>query len=421
MDRIFIYMHSESYIFIEVVKVAIYEKKIREIIDDNFDKFVAIRRDIHRHPELGLGEFRTADKIEYHLKEWGIEVSERINKTSVIGIIKGICDDALVIGLRADIDALPVQELNNHDYKSVYNGKMHACGHDVHIAIQLGAAYVLQQLQNSLPGAVKLLFQQAEESVGGAKTLIDAGALNEPHVSHVLGMHVCPKLEVGTFGIKYDHAYAASDTITIYVHGKSAHAASPQDGVDAIVIASNIVIALQTLISRNTSPLDAAVLSFGVINGGEAHNVIANHVMIRGTLRTLDDEVRKTLKGRMFEVATNIAKSYGGEISLRVETGYDALINDATITTLVADVAKRVLGEDKVKVLKYPSLGVEDFAYFAKARPSSYNRLGVANKEKGITAPLHDGGFDVDEEAIRHGILIQVMSVLALMGVGIND
>ena len=414
-------MHSESYIFIEVVKVAIYEKKIREIIDDNFDKFVAIRRDIHRHPELGLGEFRTADKIEYHLKEWGIEVSERINKTSVIGIIKGICDDALVIGLRADIDALPVQELNNHDYKSVYNGKMHACGHDVHIAIQLGAAYVLQQLQNSLPGAVKLLFQQAEESVGGAKTLIDAGALNEPHVSHVLGMHVCPKLEVGTFGIKYDHAYAASDTITIYVHGKSAHAASPQDGVDAIVIASNIVIALQTLISRNTSPLDAAVLSFGVINGGEAHNVIANHVMIRGTLRTLDDEVRKTLKGRMFEVATNIAKSYGGEISLRVETGYDALINDATITTLVADVAKRVLGEDKVKVLKYPSLGVEDFAYFAKARPSSYNRLGVANKEKGITAPLHDGGFDVDEEAIRHGILIQVMSVLALMGVGIND
>jgi len=401
--------------------VAIYEKKIREIIDDNFDKFVAIRRDIHRHPELGLGEFRTADKIEYHLKEWGIEVSERINKTSVIGIIKGICDDALVIGLRADIDALPVQELNNHDYKSVYNGKMHACGHDVHIAIQLGAAYVLQQLQNSLPGAVKLLFQQAEESVGGAKTLIDAGALNEPHVSHVLGMHVCPKLEVGTFGIKYDHAYAASDTITIYVHGKSAHAASPQDGVDAIVIASNIVIALQTLISRNTSPLDAAVLSFGVINGGEAHNVIANHVMIRGTLRTLDDEVRKTLKGRMFEVATNIAKSYGGEISLRVETGYDALINDATITTLVADVAKRVLGEDKVKVLKYPSLGVEDFAYFAKARPSSYNRLGVANKEKGITAPLHDGGFDVDEEAIRHGILIQVMSVLALMGVGIND
>jgi len=414
-------MHSESYIFIEVVKVAIFEKKIREIIDNNFDKFVAIRRDLHRHPELVLGEFRTADKIESHLKEWGISTSERINKTSVVSIIKGICDDAMVVGLRADIDALPVQELNNHNYKSAYNGKMHACGHDVHIAIQLGAAFVLQQLQDSLPGAVKLFFQQAEESVGGAKTLIDAGVLDDPYVSHVLGMHVCPKLEVGTFGIKYDHAYAASDTITLYVHGKSAHAASPQDGVDGIVIASNIVMALQTLVSRNTSPLDAAVLSFGVVNGGEAHNVIANHVMIRGTLRTLDDEVRKSLKGRIFEVATNIAKSYGGEVSLRVETGYDALINDKTVTALVEEVAKRVLGEDQVQVLKHPSLGVEDFAYFAKARPSSYNRLGVANKVKGIIAPLHDGSFDVDEEAIRHGILIQVLSVFALMGVGIND
>ena len=401
--------------------MAIFITKIREIIDENIDKFVEIRRDLHRHPELGLEEFRTADKIESHLKEWGIDIGERVNKTSVIGMIKGTCNDAMVIGLRADIDALPVQELNNHDYKSIYNGKMHACGHDTHTAIQLGAAFVLQQLQDSLPGSVKLFFQQAEESVGGAKTLIEAGVLDNPHVSHVLGIHVCPKLEVGTFGIKYDHAYAASDTITLYVHGQSAHAASPQDGVDAIVIASNIVLALQTLVSRNISPLDAAVLSFGVINGGEAHNVIANHVMLRGTLRTLDEEVRKTIKGRIFEVSTNVAKAYGGEVSLRVETGYDALINDEITTALVEDVARRVLGDDQVQVLKRPSLGVEDFAYFAKARPSSYNRLGVANKHKGITAPLHDGYFDVDEEAICHGVLVQVMSVLGLMGVGIDD
>ena len=401
--------------------MAIYEKKIREIIDKNFDKFVKIRRDLHRHPELGLDEFRTADKIESYLQKWGIDVGERVNMTSVIGMIKGTCDDALVIGLRADIDALPIQELNNSDYKSIYQGKMHACGHDVHTTIQLGAAYVLQQIKDSLPGAVKFFFQQAEESVGGAKTLIDAGVLDKPFVSHVLGMHACPKLEVGIFGIKYDHAYAASDTITLHIHGKSAHAASPKDGVDAIVIASNIVLALQTIVSRNTSPLDAAVLSFGVIDGGEAHNVIANHVKLRGTLRTLDDEVRRQVKGRIFEVATNIAKAYGGEISLRIETGYDALVNDKIITSHVEDVARRVLGDDNVQVLKQPSLGVEDFAYFAKARPSSYNRLGVANKAKGITAPLHDGQFDVDEESIRHGILIQVMSVLALMGVGIDD
>ena len=421
MDRIFIYMHFESYILIEVVKVAIFENKIREIIDENFCEFVKIRRDLHRHPELGLEEFRTANKIESHLQEWGINVSERVNKTSVVGMIKGSCDDAMVIGLRADIDALPIQELTNHDYKSINNGKMHACGHDVHTAIQLGCAYVLEQIKDSLPGAVKFFFQQAEESVGGAKTMIDAGVLDDPHVSHILGMHVCPKLEVGTFGIKYDHAYAASDTITLYIHGKSAHAAAPQDGVDAIVIASNIVLALQSLVSRNISPLDAAVLSFGIINGGEAHNVISNHVKIRGTLRTLDNEVRKSLKGRIFEVATNIAKAYGGEASLRVETGYDAVINDEIITAHIEDVAKHVLGEDRVHVLTHPSLGVEDFAYFAKARPSSYNRLGIANKEKGITALLHDGNFDIDEEAIRYGILIQVMSVLTLMGVGIDD
>ena len=421
MVTIHIYIHPGSYIFIEVIKVAIYKKKIRELVDENFDKFVEIRRDLHRHPELGLKEFRTANKIETHLKEWGIEVGKRINETSVVGMIKGTCDDALVIGLRADIDALPIQELNNHNYKSVVDQLMHACGHDVHTAIQLGAAYVLQQLRESLPGAVKLFFQQAEESVGGAKTMIDAGVLDEPYVSHVLGLHVCPKLEVGTFGIKYDHAYAASDTIVLSVYGQSAHAASPQDGVDAIVVASNIVMALQTLVSRNISPFEAAVLSFGMINGGEAHNVIANHVQIHGTLRTLDNEVRKLVKGRIFEVATNIAQAYGGEVSLRVETGYDAVINDKIITDMIKDVATDVLGESHVKVLKQPSLGVEDFAYFAKARPSSFNRLGVANREKGITALIHDGHFDIDEEAIRHGVLIQVMSVLALMGVGIND
>ena len=405
----------------EVIKVVISEKKIRDIVNEHFDKFVRIRRDFHRHPELGLEEFRTADKIESYLREWGLEIGERVNKTSVVGMIKGNCPEALVIGLRADIDALPIQELNNHDYKSIYDGKMHACGHDVHTTIQLGTAFVLKQIHDSLPGSVKLFFQQAEETVGGAKTLIEAGVLESPFVSHVLGMHVCPKLPVGTFGIKYDHAYASSDTITIHVHGHSAHGASPQDGIDAIVIASHIVVALQTLISRNTSPLDAAVLSFGVIGGGDAHNVIANHVKLSGTLRTLDDEVRKSLKGRIFEVATHLAKAYGGEVSLRVESGYDAVINDEIVTNLVKEAAQRVLGEDQVKILKNPSLGVEDFAYFAQARPSSYNRLGVANLEKGVTATVHDGKFDIDEEAIRYGILIQVMSVLALMGVGIDE
>jgi len=396
-------------------------EKIRKIVDDHFDHFVAIRRDLHRHPELGLMEFRTADVIEDYLRNWDINVGERINKTSVLGMIKGLKDSGLTIGLRADIDALPICELYDSDYKSVNHGVMHACGHDVHTTVQLGAAFVLQQIRETLPGNVKLFFQQAEETVGGAQTMINAGVLDDPYVSHVLGLHVCPKLEVGTFGVKYDHAYAASDTITLHIHGRSAHAAAPNEGVDAIVVASNIVMALQTLISRNTSPLETAVLSFGQIAGGEAHNVICNHVMLRGTLRTLNSDTRKYLKNRIFELAHNIAKAHDAEISLQVEAGYDPLVNDKQVTNIVKMVAKKVLGNENVLVLKQPSMGVEDFAYFAKERPSSYNRLGVANTECGILAPLHHGKFDVDEEAIRYGILIQVMSVLALMGVDCDD
>jgi len=401
--------------------VANIEKKIRDILDEKFDQFIKIRRDFHKHPELGLVEFRTAEKIENYLKSWGIQVDARINKTSVTALIKGTCDDAKHIALRADIDALSIQELNNHDYKSLYQGVMHACGHDVHTTIQLGVAYILQQIKNELPGHVKLLFQQAEETVGGAKRMIKEGVLEDPPISHVLGMHVCPKLSVGTFGVKYDHAYASSDTIAIDIHGHSAHGAAPHDGVDAILVASHLVTALQSLVSRNTPPLESAVLSFGLIHGGDAHNVIANKVHLKGTLRTLNETTRKMLKGRIFEVATQLAKAFGAEVSLQVETGYDALINDEIVTDLVKESAIRILGEDNVITLKEPSLGVEDFAYFAKAKPSSYNRLGVANKEKGIVAPVHDGEFDIDEMAIYHGILIQIASVLTLMGVGFDD
>ena len=420
MSQNFIFIHRQSYNLTEVVILGAIETTIRKIVDEYFDKFVAIRRDLHQHPELGLAEFRTADVIEAHLRNWGITVGPRINKTSVVGTVNGFYS-GITVALRADIDALPICEVNDLSYKSINPGVMHACGHDVHMTIQLGAGFVLQQIQEFLPGRVKLFFQQAEETVGGAQTMIAAGVLDDDHVAHVLGMHVCPRLEVGTFGVKYDHAYAASDTVTLHVYGTAAHAAAPHEGVDAIVVASNIVMALQTLISRNTSPLEAAVLSFGQITGGTAHNVIVDHVMLRGTLRTLSDETRKNLKNRIFELAHNIAKAYDAEIALQIEAGYDALVNDEQVTDIVNAVAKKVLGNDNVTVLKNPTMGVEDFAYFAKARPSSYNRLGVANVQAGITAPLHHGEFAVDEEAIRHGILIQVLSVLALLGVDLDD
>jgi len=267
---------------------------------------------------------------------------------------------------------------------------------------------------------VKLFFQQAEETVGGAKAMIEAGCLEHPEVSYALGLHVCPKLEVGTVGVKYADAYAASDTITIDIYGKEAHAASPQDGVDAILVASHVVCALQSLVSRNISPLSTAVLTFGMVQGGTAHNVIANHVRLHGTLRTLDPALRKRLKMRIFDVADNIAEAFDGEVSLTVEAGYDALINSEEVTRVVQDVAAEVLGEEHVLELQEPSLGVEDFAYFAQAVPSSFYRLGVANHQKGIIHPLHDGRFDVDEEAIRKGVILQVQSALKLMNLN-ND
>lgn len=393
------------------------EKQVREIIDGMFGQLVEIRRDFHRHPELGLEEFRTADKIETYLSDWGVEIFDRVNKTSVVGMVSGK-KKGPVVGVRADIDALPIQQRNTHDYQSIYPGKMHACGHDVHTTIALGTAYVLHQLREVLPGSVKLLFQQAEEAVGGAKTMVEAGVLEDPYVDYVLGLHVCPKLEVGNMAVKYGSAYASSDTITIDIRGRRAHGAAPQEGVDAIVIASHVVMALQTLVSRRTSPLDSVVLSFGQIEGGEAHNVVASHVRLCGTLRTLDPTVRQELKKQMFMMVVDLVNAYGGDVALSVEAGYDSFVNDEEVTAVVEAVAKKALGEEHVVVAKTPRLGVEDFAYFAKERPSSYYRLGVANRDKGISCPLHHEGFDVDEEVIRYGVLIQVMSVLALFEKG---
>ena len=396
--------------------IVLLEDKVLGLVDDIYERLLAIRNDFHMHPELGLEEFRTADRIEGYLREWGIDVTGRVNGTSVVGEILG-SGSGDVVGLRADIDALPIASKSGADYASVNDGVMHACGHDVHTTILLGAAYVLKQLEDELPGGVKLFFQQAEETVGGAKTMIEAGCLENPEVSYALGLHVCPKLEVGTVGVKYGHAHASSDTITIDVYGREAHAASPQDGVDAILIASHIVMTLQSLISRNISPLESAALSFGVISGGTVHNVVASHVRLCGTLRTLDPSVRKRLKARIFDVADNVAEAFDGEISLTIEPGYDPVINAEDVTRLVQEVATDVLGEAQVVELPDPSLGVEDFAYFAQAVPSSFYRLGVANPDKGIIHPLHDARFDIDVEAIKIGVLIQVQSAIKLMNV----
>ena len=389
-------------------------QKVKEMVDVIYPQLVSIRRDLHQHPELGLEEYRTSALILDYLKQWNINVTQLIGETAIVGLIEGKEGDK-TIGLRADMDALPIEEKTGAPYASLIPGKMHACGHDVHTTILLGAAYVLSKLKNEYRGNVKLFFQPAEETVGGAKMMIEAGCMHHPKVDHVLGLHVRPTLEVGEIGIHYGKCHAASDTITITIHGKQAHGAYPQDGIDTILIASHVIVALQSLISRNLSPFDSAVLSLGMIEGGPAGNIVCNKVTIRGTLRTLDQTTRLFMKQRIVEVAENTAKAFLGSASVDIEEGYAPLINAHAITDVVCHTAEKLMGEDNVIIMDHPSLGVEDFAYFAEAVPSCFYSLGTSNKAKGIQSTLHENTFDIDEEAIKVGVCLQVLSTLNLL------
>ena len=389
-------------------------QNVKEMVDVIYPQLVSIRRDLHQHPELGLEEYRTSTLILDCLKQWNINVTQLIGETAIVGLIEGKAGDK-TIGLRADMDALPIEEKTGAPYASLIPGKMHACGHDVHTTILLGAAYVLSKLKNEYRGNVKLFFQPAEETVGGAKMMIEAGCMHHPKVDHVLGLHVRPTLEVGEIGIHYGKCHAASDTITITIHGKQAHGAYPQDGIDAILIASHVIVALQSLVSRNLSPFESAVLSLGMIEGGTAGNIVCNKVTIRGTLRTLDQKTRLFMKKRIVEVTENTAKAFLGSANVDIEEGYAPLINAHAITDVVCHTAEKLVGEDNVIIMDHPSLGVEDFAYFAEAVPSCLYSLGTSNKAKGIQSTLHENTFDIDEEAIKVGVCLQVLSTLNLL------
>ena len=389
-------------------------QKVKEMVDTIYPQLIAIRRDLHQHPELGLEDYRTSALVLDYLQQWNIKVTQLIGETAIVGLIEGNPGEK-TIGLRADMDALPIEEKTGALYASLIPGKMHAGGHDVHTTILLGASYILQQLKEEFKGNVKLFFQPAEETVGGAKPMIEAGCLEHPKVNHVLGLHVRPTLNVGEVGFHYGKCHAASDTIIISINGKQAHGAYPQDGIDAILISAHVITALQSLISRNLSPFETAVLSLGIIEGGTAGNIVCDQVTIKGTLRTLDQTTRVFMKKRIIEVAENTAKAFGGSADVRIEEGYAPLINAHAITDAVAHVARKLLGEDNVIIMEHPSLGVEDFAYFAEAVPSCFYNLGTSNPHKGIQAALHENTFDVDEEAIKIGVCLQVLSALHLL------
>lgn len=375
---------------------------------------VEIRRDLHRHPELGLEEHRTASRIQAWLDELGIEHLDGLAGTGVLGVIRG-GESGRTVALRADIDALPLQEANEVPYASTIPGRMHACGHDAHTAILFGAARLLSEHADKLAGTVKLIFQPAEETVGGAKLLIEEGVLDDPAVDAVFGLHVEPTLEVGHIGVRYGQRNAASDNLKIIVHGRSGHAAYPAAGVDAIVVAAHVVTALQTVVSRNVDARDSAVVTLGTVQGGAQSNIVAGRVELTGTVRTLDPGVRERVLQRVREVAEGVATGLGARVEVVIDPSYDPVINHDPMVDVVRRNAGALLGEDNVSLLDRPSMGVEDFGYYLTRAPGAFYSLGVRNEARGIVHPLHHEMFDVDEESLAIGAAMQVLNTLSVL------
>lgn len=375
---------------------------------------IGVRRDFHKNPELGMEEFRTGEKITEYLEKMGIEYKKGIAKTGILGIIRGK-EEGKTVALRADMDALPIEDKKEVEYRSTKEGKMHACGHDAHMAILLGTAKVLSGMRDNLKGNVKLIFQPAEESVGGAKPMIEEGIMENPVVDAVFGLHVAPEIPVGEIGVKFGKMNASADGIKIVIHGESTHGAYPHSGVDALLIASHVVVALQSIVSRNMDPRDSAVVTLGRIHGGQRGNIIANKIEIIGTVRTLTPETRDRVLEKIKRIVYNVSESMGGKGEVFIEQGYTSLINDDNMVELVKRNGEEILGKDKVRIIKEASLGAEDFAYFLEKAPGAYFRLGCGNVEKGI---IHDGHhclFDIDEDCLAIGVALQVQNVLSIL------
>jgi amidohydrolase len=368
---------------------------------------VKIRRFIHMNPELGNREFETAKLIAAKLKPLGFEVRTGVAKTGVVAVLRGGLSGPAV-AVRADMDALPVQEATGLPYKSLNPGVMHACGHDVHSSVVLGTALVLGALKSSLKGTVTFLFQPAEEGApegeeGGAELMVREGALDDPPVSAVFGFHVWPE-PLGQVFFAPGNVTAAADSFTITVKGRSAHGARPQEGVDAVVIAAEIVTALQTVVSRATDPTDPAVVTVGTINGGSRRNIIADRVVLEGTVRTLSEANQKKIRQLMESVVKNITGIYGASYEYEYIQGNPSVFNNPELAAAMTPTLVQLLGKDKVVEWK-PQMIAEDFAFLARKAPGFYFFLGVRGPGQAAT-PLHSPGFSPDEKAIPLGIRI---------------
>ena len=372
------------------------------------DELRDIRRILHQYPELGFEETNTSKFIKEFLTKEGIEFKEFAG-TGVCGIIKGTKEgiNNKVIGLRADIDGLPMQDKKSCSYASKINGKMHACGHDGHTTILLGAAKLLNKNKDKFNGTVKLIFEPAEETTGGAKVMISEGVLKDPAVDVMCGLHVEEVLDAGMIMVKRGTVNAASNPFTITIKGSGGHGAYPDTAVDPIVIASHVVTSLQSIVSREIKPVNPAVVTIGSIHGGTAQNIIPSEVKLGGIIRTMTNEDREFAKRRLKEIVNGICTTFRGSAEIEIEESYPCLYNDDNMVEILEASAKNIIGSENVKVQKNPKLGVESFAYFANEVPSVFYFLGIRNEEKGIIHSAHNSLFDIDEDALPIGVAIQ--------------
>jgi amidohydrolase len=380
----------------------ILKKRIEQYCRLYHSEVVAIRRHLHAHPELAFQEYQTSAFIASKLTQYGIPFQANVAKTGIVGFIEGKKKDK-VIALRADMDALPILELNQVSYKSQNEGVMHACGHDAHSAMLLVAARILNEIRHDLDGSIKLIFQPSEEAFpGGAKAMIEAGVLENPPVRHVIGQHVFPNMEAGKVGFKSGMYMASTDEIYLTVKGKGGHGATPELNVDPVLIGAHILVALQQVVSRMASPNIPTVLSFGRFIAEGQTNVIPDQVSISGTLRTFDEKWRADAHQKITQLAQNMAISMGGSCEVRIEHGYPYVVNDPTLTNNLSLFAKEYLGTRKVEELSL-RMTAEDFAYYAHQVPSTFYRVGTRTKGKEITN-LHTAQFDIDEESLFKGM-----------------
>jgi len=379
--------------------------QLKSDIDELVPDLIAMRRDLHEHPELAFEEVRTSGIVEQRLRTMGLEVQTGIAKTGVVGLLRGGASKpgAKTIALRADMDALPIHEMNEIAYRSTIDGKMHACGHDGHTSILLAVADLLHKRRDELPGNVKFVFQPAEERIGGAEPMIKEGAMQ--NVDGIIGLHLISDYPLGRVGVRSGPVFASAERFSMTVKGKGGHAAMPETTVDPIVISAYIVTALQTLISRETSPFSPAVITIGNIKAGTAFNIIPESAEMHGTMRAFNKDHRHKLIRRITEIAQGIATSMGGSCVVDVIDGCPPCVNDENITELVRDAAILTVGEKEVDGSEdVMTAGSDDMACFLEAVPGCYFIVGAKNEAKGANYPHHHPRFNIDEDALPIGV-----------------